>query len=157
MCACTHTHAAGKINPQHDRGGPATTAARELEEETHGLLPAALTLPLLLQCPVMYWHGGKMALYLLRCSDGELLPAMYTARVAGATYERQGAAVCTRQGGALCAAITSPSDAIMCARSAYHKCTYTWARVCAACQLAAIADKLRGLTPPRFCMQLQPA
>ena len=104
MCACTHTHAAGKINAQHDRGGPATTAARELEEETHGLLPAALTLPLLPQCPVMYWHGGKMALYLLRCSDGELLPAMYTARVAGATYKRQGAAVCTRQGGALCAA-----------------------------------------------------
>jgi hypothetical protein len=89
----THTHArarahsrcAGKLDPALDGAGrPEVTAAREAEEESHGLLPAALTRAVLPHCPRLYCRRSKMVIYLLRLSGGGQLPGLLAARLAGA-------------------------------------------------------------------------
>jgi hypothetical protein len=75
---------AGKIDSQLDASNsPAATAARELEEESHGLVPAAATAKLLQWCPKFYWSAGKMVCYLLRYKGGQQLPQMMAAKLAG--------------------------------------------------------------------------
>jgi 8-oxo-dGTP pyrophosphatase MutT (NUDIX family) len=75
---------AGKIDSSLDATrSPAATAARELEEESHGLIPAAATKRLLRRCPQFYWSGGQMAFYMLRYCGGEQLPQLMAARLAG--------------------------------------------------------------------------
>jgi hypothetical protein len=75
---------AGKIDSELDASNsPAATAARELEEESHGLLSFKSTRQLLPKCPQFYWSAGKMALYMLRYKGGEQLPELMTARLAG--------------------------------------------------------------------------
>lgn len=68
-----HALAGGKRMPHEDKA-PIATASREVEEETHGLLPASAIAPLLRHCPGLYlahskcvllwpgsWHGGRGA------------------------------------------------------------------------------------------------
>jgi hypothetical protein len=63
---------------------PDATAARELEEETHGLIPAAHTRSLMDgRCPVMYCKDGKMAIYFLQLAGGQQLPELLERRLAG--------------------------------------------------------------------------
>jgi hypothetical protein len=69
-----------------DRDAPAT-AARELEEETHGLLPAARTLHALTTAPQVFYGGGGMQLFLVRLRRGAAADALigaHAAAVAGA-------------------------------------------------------------------------
>lgn len=80
---------AGKITRGVDGSGtPHTTAARELEEESHGLIPAAATTALLPQCPVFYCSESKMAIYLMRYAGGEGLPQLLEQRLAGGDVRR---------------------------------------------------------------------
>jgi 8-oxo-dGTP pyrophosphatase MutT (NUDIX family) len=75
---------AGKIDSSLDASrSPTATAARELEEESHGLIPAAATKRLLQRCPQFYWYDGMMAFYLLRYCGGQQLPQLMAARLAG--------------------------------------------------------------------------
>jgi hypothetical protein len=75
---------AGKIDSSLDASrSPAATAARELEEESHGFIPAAATQRLLQRCPQFYWSGGSMAFYMLRYRGGGELPQLMAVRLAG--------------------------------------------------------------------------
>lgn len=74
----------GKLNKSLDgTQHPEATGARELEEETHGLIPAVVSKAVLSECPQFYWKDGKMVLYFVRCTGGEQLPDMAAARLAG--------------------------------------------------------------------------
>lgn len=72
---------AGGKKEQLSDSGPEATAAREVEEESHGLLPAALVRPLLREAPAVYVQESKMALFLLLLRGGERLPQAYQALV----------------------------------------------------------------------------
>lgn len=60
------------------------TAARELEEESHWLLPAAVTAPLLQHCPSCFAGEAGYVAALLRLENASELPALMEARLAGA-------------------------------------------------------------------------
>jgi hypothetical protein len=69
------------------RCSPDATASRELEEETHGLIPAADSRAVLNNCPVFYCHNSKMAIYLMRYAGGQQLPGLLEKRLAGGCAE----------------------------------------------------------------------
>lgn len=80
----TSTHPTGKVIHSVDRSGhPEDTAARELEEETHGLIPAADSSAVLPYCPVLYSPDAKMAVYFMRYIGAEQLPSLMEQRLAG--------------------------------------------------------------------------
>ncbi len=66
-----------------DSRDPARTAAREVEEESHGLVPAQLLLPLLGNAPAQFVRSGAYAIYFVRLAGARALPQAYEARVAG--------------------------------------------------------------------------
>eukprot|EP00877_Chromochloris_zofingiensis_P001772 jgi/Chrzof1/11596/Cz06g01160.t1 len=73
----------GKATPGERRGqDPTATAAREVEEESHGLIPAKELQPLLHHSPVHYFLDGKMVVYLVRLTGAASLPKAYEALVA---------------------------------------------------------------------------
>jgi hypothetical protein len=67
-----------------DDGKAERTAAREVEEETHGLLPATLLAPVLAHAPAVLWRAGSMALFVVKLRGAEALPRRFEAAVAGA-------------------------------------------------------------------------
>jgi hypothetical protein len=77
-------HPTGKVKRSVDKNGhPEDTAARELEEETHGLIPAADSSAVLPYCPVMYSPDAKMVVYFMRYIGAEQLPSLMEQRLAG--------------------------------------------------------------------------
>lgn len=79
-----HIFCSGKIQRKDDgTSHPEVTAARELEEESHGLIRAADSLAVLQQCPVMYCHSSKMVVYLMRYCGGKHLPDLLQQLLAG--------------------------------------------------------------------------
>jgi hypothetical protein len=72
----------GKVT-RNDGRSAAATAAREVQEESHGLLPAAAVAPLLETAAAVWWPGGKMLLYLVQLRGAEELPRRFEAAVAG--------------------------------------------------------------------------
>jgi hypothetical protein len=59
------------------------TAAREVQEESHGLVEAASILPLLGGAPQAYYASGRYICYLVRLQEAQQLPAYYKRRVQG--------------------------------------------------------------------------
>jgi hypothetical protein len=76
---------AGKVDRKLDGqlAKPTATAARELEEESHGLIPAAAVQEVLERCPVYYCNSSKMAVYFMRYVGGQQLPELMQQRLAG--------------------------------------------------------------------------
>jgi 8-oxo-dGTP pyrophosphatase MutT (NUDIX family) len=64
-------------------GHPEDTAARELEEETHGIIAAADSRVVLPYCPVMYSPETKMVVYFMRYIGAGRLPDLMEQRLAG--------------------------------------------------------------------------
>lgn len=74
----------GKLNrPADGAKRPEATAARELEEESHGLIPAAASLAVLPSCPQWYCSSSKMVMYMMRYAGGHQLPDLLEQRLAG--------------------------------------------------------------------------
>jgi len=84
VCACVSP---GKLNRSADGPQrPEATAARELEEESHGLIPAAASLAVLPSCPQWYCPSSKMVMYMMRYAGGQQLPDLLEQRLAGRVH-----------------------------------------------------------------------
>lgn len=80
----SHPPCTGKLNRRLDgTGEPANTAARELEEESHWLLPAPVSKVLLPYCPRLYDVRCKMVIYMMRYSQAEAVPDLLQRRLQG--------------------------------------------------------------------------
>ena len=67
----------GGKRTQADRDEASTTAAREVGEETFGLLPSALMKRLIAGSPVLWYEPSKYAIFLTHIQGLELLPSNY--------------------------------------------------------------------------------